>query len=68
MFGIAIWDKIPKCIFENFEIAWVNVKEGNFKIFKNQEGDLSPKSHEPNMWLLINHTKPRTLCIETNIF
>ena len=21
MFGRAIWDKLPKCIFENFEIA-----------------------------------------------
>ena len=21
MFGTAIWDKLPQCIFENFEIA-----------------------------------------------
>ena len=47
MLGMAIWDKIPKCIFENFEIARVIFKEGNFKIFKNQEGHLSQKSHEP---------------------
>ena len=26
MFGRAIWDKLPKCIFENFEIA--RVKRG----------------------------------------
>ena len=29
------WDKLPECIFEN---------EGDFKIFKNCESDLSPKS------------------------
>ena len=23
MFGRAIWDKLPECIFENFEIAQV---------------------------------------------
>ena len=28
----------PNAFFENFEI--VRVKEGNFKIFKNHEGDL----------------------------
>ena len=39
MFKRAIWDKLPKCFFENFEITQVN--EGNFKIFKNYEGDLS---------------------------
>ena len=21
MFGLAIWDKLPECIYENFEIA-----------------------------------------------
>ena len=36
----------------------------NFKIFKNRDGDLSPKLSEPNMKLPVNHT----LCIETNIF
>ena len=32
--------------------------ESNFKIFKNHEGDLSQKLRKPNMWLLVNHTKP----------
>ena len=29
----------------------------NLKIFKNHEGNLSQKLSEPNMWLLVNHTK-----------
>ena len=33
----AIWDKLPECIFESFEIA------------KNYEGDLPLKSPEPDM-------------------
>ena len=37
MFGRVIWDKLPKYIFGNFEIAREN--EGNFKIFINHEGD-----------------------------
>ena len=41
MFARAIWDKLPEYIFENFEIARLN--EGNFKLFKNHEGDLSQK-------------------------
>ena len=32
--------------------------EGNFKIFKTREGDLSQILPEPNMCLLVNHTKP----------
>ena len=61
MFGRAIWDKMPECIFENFEY---------FKIFKNHKGDLSLKLPEPNMWLLllVNHTKPELHWIETNTF
>ena len=39
MLGIAVWDKLPECIFENFEIARV-------KFFKNHDGDLSQKSPE----------------------
>ena len=54
MFGRAIWDEFPECIFENFEIARVN-----FKIFKNHEGDLFQKPPKPNMWLLVNHMKPK---------
>ena len=39
MFGSEIWDKLPKSIFENAEIARVK----HFKIFKNYKGD-SPKN------------------------
>ena len=31
MFGRAIWDKLPECIFENFEIT--RVKRGQFQNF-----------------------------------
>ena len=54
MFGTAIWDKLLKCIVGNSEIAWV--KEGNFKVFKNHDGDLSQKLLESNMWLLPNQS------------
>ena len=29
------------------------------KIFKNHESNISQKLPEPNMWLLVNHTKPK---------
>ena len=35
--------------------------EGNFKIFKYHECDLSQKLPEPNMWLLVNYTKPTNI-------
>ena len=41
MFGRAIWDKLPECIFENFEIAWV--KRGQFQNFQKSRGWLIPK-------------------------
>ena len=53
IFGWAIWDKLPECIFENFEIARV---KNNFQ--KPHKGDLSQKLPKPNMWLLVNDTKP----------
>ena len=56
MFGRVIWDKLPECTFENVEIAWV--KRRQFQNLQNREADLSLKSLEPNMWLLVNHTKP----------
>ena len=46
---------------------WINCPNAFLTIFKNHDGDLSQKSPELNMWLLVNHTKP-TLCVETNIF
>ena len=36
MFGRAIWDKLPKCMFENFEIA--RVKQGQFQNFQKSWG------------------------------
>ena len=36
MFGRAVWDKFPKCIFENFEIA--RVKRGQFQKFRKSQG------------------------------
>ena len=27
MLASGIWDKLPKCIFENFEIAWVKRRQ-----------------------------------------
>ena len=59
MFGRAIWDKLPECIFENFEITRVQ-NEGNFKIFKNHARDLSPKLPEPILywnWYLLTVSK-----------
>ena len=50
MFGRAILHKLPECIFENFEIVREN--EGNFKIFKNHEGDLFQKLPEPTHFAL----------------
>ena len=47
MSGRVIRNTLPECMFENFENA--RVKVGNFKIFRNHEGDLSQKSSEPNM-------------------
>ena len=32
MFETAIWNKLPECIFENFEIA--RVKRGQFQNFQ----------------------------------
>ena len=46
----------PGRFLKNFKI--VQAKRGTFKIFKNHVGDLSQKLPEPNMWFLVNHTKP----------
>ena len=35
MFGKSIWDKLPECIFEKFEIG--RVKRGQLRIFKNHD-------------------------------
>ena len=53
MFGKAIWNKLPECIFENFETA--RVKKGrqfqNFQKSKFQKADLSQELPGPDMWL-----------------
>ena len=36
IFGWAIWDKLPECIFENFEIT--RVKRGQFQNFQKSQG------------------------------
>ena len=52
----TIRNKLPKCIFENYEIALVNRRQ--FQSFKNYTSYLSQRFLEPNMWLLVNHKKP----------
>ena len=48
MFGRAIWDKLPECIFETFEIS--RVKRGQFQNFQKITGVIyPPKSLEPNV-------------------
>ena len=45
----------PSVFFEILNLAGCN--ESNFKIFKNDEGNLSQTPLELNMWLLVNNTK-----------
>ena len=63
MFVRAIWNKLLKYIFENNEIA--GVKRGQFQNFLKSRWWFILKLSEPNMGLLVNHTKQQTLCIET---
>ena len=64
MFGRTIWE----CRGQIARVHFWKFCEGNFKIFKNHEGNLSPKS--PNQtcgyWLITPNQQ--TFCIETNIF
>ena len=41
MLGRAIWNKLPECICENFEIALV--KRGQFQSFQKSRGRFNPK-------------------------
>ena len=62
MFGGVIWDKLLKCIFENFEIPQIKLQKKRRKknkIFKNHYSDILQKSLEPNMLFLVNQIKPR---------
>ena len=67
MFGRANWDKLPKYIFENFEITWV--KRGQFQNFqKSREWLIHPKNrpNETCGYLFIAPNQ-QTICIETNV-
>ena len=63
MFGKVIWDKLPECIFENFEIAWI--KRGQFQNFRKSRGWFIPKItrtkqvitgklHQTNKYFVLN--------------
>ena len=41
MFGRSIWDELPECIFENFEIA--QVKREQFQNTQKSRGWFIPK-------------------------
>ena len=60
----AIWDKLSERISESFKIA--RVKQGQLQIFKNRDGDLSPKLPEPSICYWLIALNQQTLCIETN--
>ena len=51
MIGRTIWDKLPECIFENFEIAHVKQK------FLKSQGSFVAKIARTKPVLLVNHTK-----------
>ena len=51
IFGRTSWNKLLEPISKNFEFQFS-------KIFKYDEDDLAQKLPEPNMRLLVNHTKP----------
>ena len=46
---------LPSAFLKVLKLPEQNVR--NFKIFKNHDGNLSPKLSEPNMLLLVNLTK-----------
>ena len=56
MFGRAICDKLPKCIFENFEIA--RVKRRVISKFSKIPRVIYPRNLPNQTCLLFNHTKP----------
>ena len=39
-------------------LKFLEWNKDNFKILRDRKGELSQKWPEPNMWLLVNHTKP----------
>ena len=58
MFGRAIWDKLSKCIFENFGIARVKSKTRTISNFSKIMRVIYCKNClNQTLWLLVNHTK-----------
>ena len=66
MFWRAVWYKLPKCIFENSEIAWVI--QGHFQNIQKSQGWFIPKIAQTkrDYWLITPNQQ--TLWIEANIF
>ena len=64
MFGRVIWDKLPKCIFENLEIALFLFRQ-ILKITRVIYTKNCP-NQTCDYWLITPNQQ--TLCIETNIF
>ena len=62
MFDRAVWDKLPECIFENFEIARVNRGKKITSVIYSQ----NCPNQTCDYWLITPNQQ--TLCIETNIF
>ena len=63
MFGGVIWDKLLKCIFENFEIPQIKLQKKRrkkTKIFKNHSNQTCC------FWLI--KLNQENLCNKTNIF
>ena len=73
MSGRAIWDKLPKCIFENFEVALV--KRGVFldelKLAKvvpiYKKNDKNDKDNYKPISILSNLSKTYEICIQTQL-
>ena len=67
MFRRAIWDKLPECVFANFEIP--RVKQGQFQSFSKITRVIYPTNRQNQAcyyWLITPNQQ--ILCIETNIF
>ena len=65
MLGRTTWDKLPVRIFENFEI--VQVKRGQFQIFKNHECDLSQMSPRRNMITGQSHQTSKKFALKLSL-
>ena len=64
MLGRAILNKLPECIFENFEIA--RVKRGHFQVFRSHEYPKNCPKQTCAYWLITPNQQK--LFIENDIF